>query len=604
VVRLVREVALGLAALHAAGLVHRDVKPANVLVGPTGRAKLVDLGLAKDAFQSGLTAPGALLGTVEYMAPEQWASSPCDARTDVFGLGATLYALLVGHPPYQGEDLGELADRATAGDLVRPRAVVPDVPPEVERAVLRMLDPEPAWRHGSAEAAARDLEGLLAGGLARVPCLTSSTARLVLHPGRRFTLGAGPGVELPVVGPGVAPRHAELRRKAGGFQLACLRAPGGTFVGADRLSAPRELKAGDVVRLGEVALVYDAATDEEPAEAWRRDVTRRLVPEPVLLALVAQADPRTTAALLERLAPDPLDEERARRTLDALGAPDVLAVRKALLARERAGLPLVRAAGDSGPDLAAPGDWLAWWDAARTSAPEQVGEEGRPPGLVLRLVSSGVGSGAGLRFDQAPDVALLGRDPRCALALADPTVSKRHAAVLRLHRRLVVRNDDPGLGTLHDAGAGATPLDVAFLDPGHTLVVGAVELRLEAADETTRPTPLGGGALRTDGATQRALEEAGHPAAAACAVAALDPAGVARWAAGWAAQLSPRDPARLQAALVAGQAARAARLRPWLARLAGANIAGEDRGADVAAWRAALSARGLGPQGLPSGWPV
>jgi hypothetical protein len=280
--RIGREVALGLAALHAQGLVHRDIKPANVLLTAAGRAKVVDLGLAKDAFTSGLTEPGQVLGTLQFMAPEQWTSGPVDARTDVFALGATLYALLVGRPPFLGHDAAELADQIAAGDVVPPSSIVPAIGPELERVVLRALDPEPDWRHGSAEALAWDLERVARGERALVPGLASLDGRLwlPLQPGRAFVLGSGgPGTTFSVPGPGVAPRHAQVRRKARGFVVAHLRSEGAvTSVGERRVDAPVDLRDGDVLRLGvgssEVSLRLEDPRERTPPPAWLREPAR------------------------------------------------------------------------------------------------------------------------------------------------------------------------------------------------------------------------------------------------------------------------------------------------------------------------------------------
>ncbi|MCO5170911.1 MAG: FHA domain-containing serine/threonine-protein kinase [Planctomycetes bacterium] len=577
--RLAREVALGLEALHAIGLVHRDVKPANVLLTAGGRAKLVDLGLAKDAFQSGLTAPGQLLGTVEYMAPEQWQGEPVDARTDVFALGATLWALLVGRPPFQGEDLADLAEQAASGDVAPPSAHAPGVPPGLDRLVLRMLDPEPAWRPPTAAACALDLERVLAGGHAGGPALVGPGGApwLPLAPGRAFVVGAGPGADLVVTHPTVAPRHAQLRRKAAGFVLACLRAPGGTFVGAERVAAPRPLAPGDVVQLGAASLTY-TLPDQDERPGWLRDVARRVAPGPVVQTLAARGDARAVTAALERLAPDPLDDARARAALEALCGPDapgVLARRRERLDRERAALPalLSRLIGQAPPEPDRPldpGPWLAWWDGARTSLPPQVGEAARPRGLRLRAAG-----GAALPLDRAPEVVLLGRDPRCALRLDLPTVSRRHATVLRLHGRLAARNDDPGLGTLH---RGA-PLDVAFLDPGDALVLGEAEVVLDAEPPAPEVAP---GRVAVDLPTLQALVEAGHPAAVAALEAAARREAVARWATAWAAALEPgAAQADLGRALVDAMTA-------WVA-WAGPRLGG--RRADGR------------PQAWPGGWP-
>jgi serine/threonine protein kinase len=103
-------VCAALAAAHAQGLVHRDVKPANVLVGDDGRVKVTDFGIAKAATADTLTATGMVLGTAAYLAPEQARGGPVDARSDLYGLGCVLYELVTGSPPFgSGADSPQVA---------------------------------------------------------------------------------------------------------------------------------------------------------------------------------------------------------------------------------------------------------------------------------------------------------------------------------------------------------------------------------------------------------------------------------------------------------------------------------------------------------------
>lgn len=163
-VELVRQAALGLDAAHRQGLVHRDVKPDNVLVeeGPgVPLARLGDFGLARGE-EGGLTHSGFPAGTLEYMAPEQLASAgPVDFRADVYALGATLYAVLAGHPPFHGR--AEATGRSEPASLLR--RILADEPPALGAAVPRELAlvaacamaREPAARYPSALAFAEDL---------------------------------------------------------------------------------------------------------------------------------------------------------------------------------------------------------------------------------------------------------------------------------------------------------------------------------------------------------------------------------------------------------------------------------------------------------------
>jgi hypothetical protein len=146
---LTRQLAEGLAAVHACGLLHRDLKPGNVLVGDDGRPRLVDFGLAAPVASAALAG---VSGTLAYMAPEQarGEAERVDARTDVYGLGAVLYELLAGRPPHQGETREGLLRAACAGDVVPPRQVNPQVPRAVNDLCLRCLAKGPDQRFASA----------------------------------------------------------------------------------------------------------------------------------------------------------------------------------------------------------------------------------------------------------------------------------------------------------------------------------------------------------------------------------------------------------------------------------------------------------------------
>lgn len=144
----------GLSHAHAAGLVHRDVKPHNLLLRNDGTLKVADFGIARAAEATALTQVGTVLGTAAYLAPEQAAGEEVTAATDVYALGAVVYELLTGRPPYEPESLADLADRP-AITPVSERA--PEVPSQVEDAVMRALARNPAYRQPSADELAREL---------------------------------------------------------------------------------------------------------------------------------------------------------------------------------------------------------------------------------------------------------------------------------------------------------------------------------------------------------------------------------------------------------------------------------------------------------------
>ncbi len=163
VVRVGLEAASGLAAAHAQGLIHRDVKPANILLeGDLARVKITDFGLARMADDIALTRAGTVAGTPEYMAPEQARGEAVDHRADLFSLGCVLYACCTGSSPFRGPTalavLRQVSDGAAAP--VRSRNV--DVPAWLEGLIARLMARDPADRFASAAEVARLLEGYLA----------------------------------------------------------------------------------------------------------------------------------------------------------------------------------------------------------------------------------------------------------------------------------------------------------------------------------------------------------------------------------------------------------------------------------------------------------
>ncbi len=155
VIDVLDQAAKGLGSAHTAGLVHRDFKPENVMVGHDGRVRVLDFGLAKPtepgSAQDLLTQTGTMLGTPRYMAPEQFRGEPADARSDQFALGVVFYEALYGVHPYQPSDDRPLPRAVLAGKL-RETPIRIDVPPPVRDAVLRAIAHDPDARFGSLEA--------------------------------------------------------------------------------------------------------------------------------------------------------------------------------------------------------------------------------------------------------------------------------------------------------------------------------------------------------------------------------------------------------------------------------------------------------------------
>lgn len=163
IVRLALQVAEALAHAASQGVIHRDVKPANVLVREDGRTVLTDFGLAKGQGLPSLTTTGAFAGTPSYVSPEQAAPGerPVDARADVFSLGVTLYELLTLRLPFEGNTASEVLGKIASKEPTDPQKLNPDVPSDLAAVVLRALEKEPDRRYQSADEFAADLRAFL-----------------------------------------------------------------------------------------------------------------------------------------------------------------------------------------------------------------------------------------------------------------------------------------------------------------------------------------------------------------------------------------------------------------------------------------------------------
>jgi serine/threonine-protein kinase len=154
--RIACDVAAGLGAAHRQGVVHRDVKPANIMVGPGGAVKLMDFGIAR--LPEGMrTRTGLVLGSPTYIAPEQIVGAPVDGRYDLFSLGVVLYEMLTGAVPFRGDGVGELLYNVLNYIHAPPSLHNPRVPAVFERIFARVLAKHPDDRYPTADEFAHDL---------------------------------------------------------------------------------------------------------------------------------------------------------------------------------------------------------------------------------------------------------------------------------------------------------------------------------------------------------------------------------------------------------------------------------------------------------------
>ncbi len=159
-----REIARALAYAHGLGVIHRDLKAANIMMDSDGRPVLMDFGLAKDASShSVLSMSGDVFGTPSYMPPEQASGhlSEVDARSDLYSLGVLLYEMLTGRLPFQGQNLSETIYKVIHEDPPAPRSLKPRIPADLEAVCMKAMEKEKARRYASAEEMIRDLDRFL-----------------------------------------------------------------------------------------------------------------------------------------------------------------------------------------------------------------------------------------------------------------------------------------------------------------------------------------------------------------------------------------------------------------------------------------------------------
>lgn len=246
------QICSALKAAHATGVVHRDLKPSNLLIGDDGVVKLTDFGVAQVFAAQRLTVTGGIIGTAEYMSPEQAQGRRCTRVSDLYSLGAVLYVMLTGRPPFTGRNAVEIIQKHSTSRFDRPGLYVPDLPRMLEDVVCKLLEKNPEDRYSDAhvvslrlkevvkrvELASRDetvTKPIESDGLAS-PTVTASTpghssgaeevtfAAGVLEPGVQ---SAGPRYGAVRSGPGSATMmrdafRAEIMRDQEKSQLAAL----------------------------------------------------------------------------------------------------------------------------------------------------------------------------------------------------------------------------------------------------------------------------------------------------------------------------------------------------------------------------------------------
>jgi len=225
--RLLGEVLSALEAAHGAGIIHRDIKPGNILLGPDGRAKVADFGIARVVEQSeadetaaALTGVGLVVGTPAYLAPERAMGHPATPRSDLYSLGVVIYEALTGRKPFTADTPAGVALAAAQRSAEDPLRLRPDADPDLVAVIARAMDPDPARRYASAADMSRDLRRPAAGTTAVMPMSStlgpeSASERAVVPVAERPPPPPAPSATLPPEG-----ATAPLRRPWWGIAVA------------------------------------------------------------------------------------------------------------------------------------------------------------------------------------------------------------------------------------------------------------------------------------------------------------------------------------------------------------------------------------------------
>ena len=281
-----RQILAALRFAHKNGIVHRDIKPHNILVGPEERLKVTDFGIAR-AEASQMTETGSILGTVHYLSPEQARRTTVSAQSDLYSVGVVLYEMLTGRVPFTGDSPIEIAMKHASDTPKPPSAHVRDIPPELDHVVLRALAKTARERYRSAEEFSDDL-GRVAAGLPVSPeTAEAATAILTDMPTAATRVMRGDATRQPPRRPPFPPEYAyeepPRRRKRSVFPwllalgLLCAAAVAGWYVWTqiqDELKAAEPVGVPLVVGLKEelaLAKIEDAGLEAEVTREPSRD---------------------------------------------------------------------------------------------------------------------------------------------------------------------------------------------------------------------------------------------------------------------------------------------------------------------------------------------
>src|SRR5262249_35178267 len=179
--QILSQICDGLEAAHSQGVIHRDLKAQNIMIGPTGQVKIIDFGLARSVHLEGMTATGLIMGTPEYMAPEQVAGKPVDERADIYALGVILFEMLTGRVPFTGDSAIAVGFQQLKDPPPPPRSINPQIPEEVERIILKALEKNPIQRYRNVDDMRKEFAAALPRFADAASAAQTTRERLVSH---------------------------------------------------------------------------------------------------------------------------------------------------------------------------------------------------------------------------------------------------------------------------------------------------------------------------------------------------------------------------------------------------------------------------------------
>jgi serine/threonine-protein kinase len=265
------QIALALKHAHDHGIIHRDIKPANILLSADDRVKLADFGIARLFGATQLTTAGGVLGTADYMSPEQADGRPVTARCDQYSLGGVMYALLTGRPPFRAKNLPQMLQMQRFADPEPVRRYANDTPEQLERVVMQLLSKDPAARFPNTQVLARHLQAMY---------------RALSRPAPDdFALPSDDAPEQELDGPDQALLTARTQTEPGSPSTG-----GSSAVKAASLTGSSLASSGSATHDAATLVAESVADPSLKSAAHSRPLTRRATPEKTETAPPARVD--------------------------------------------------------------------------------------------------------------------------------------------------------------------------------------------------------------------------------------------------------------------------------------------------------------------------